>query len=370
MVRRELHYEGCGVACEHFGLFEHDSRNDDCRHSDEVSRCCYPRRAAKYSARDHCYERYFRAARYECCGHDGHAAVALVFNGARSHDTGYAAARAYKHGDEALARKPEAPEYPVENKGDSCHVSASFEKRQHEEQNEHLRNESENRAHARDYAVYHEPFEPVSSARLIESTFREGGNGRYEDAVICGVGFFANSFDRFKSCVVILDCRGLFSGFKGLLVLDGISELGCRNAVFLDISFVAVDYLLRGAVFLGGSLVLRGAVSEQVEAVSENIVVREIGKRSAHADHSNPVHREHYRREYRQTQPAVRHNSVYLVGGTQSAFVFLVVAIVNDTRYVVVALVGNYGLRVVVHFFLYFADILVNVHERAGRAYP
>ena len=77
-----------------------------------------------------------------------------------------------------------------------------------------LRNEAENCAHARDYAVDHEPYEPVGSARFVECAFREGGNGRDKRSVIRWVGFFAYSFDRFKSCVVVLNSRCFFGGFK------------------------------------------------------------------------------------------------------------------------------------------------------------
>ena len=119
MIGGKLHNERSGIAGEHLGLFEHDARADDSRHADEVSGGRYQSGAAEERACDHGDERYLSAAGDECCCHYGHTAVALIFNGTRSHDSGNAAAGADKHRDEGFAGETELAEYTVKNECDT-----------------------------------------------------------------------------------------------------------------------------------------------------------------------------------------------------------------------------------------------------------
>ena len=86
-------------------------------------------------------------------GHDGHAAVPFIFNGAGGHDARHAAAGADQHGDEALAGKAELAEDTVHDEGDAGHVAHVLQNGQHQEQHQHLRHEAQHRAHAADDAV-------------------------------------------------------------------------------------------------------------------------------------------------------------------------------------------------------------------------
>ena len=126
MVCRKLHNERSRVAGEHLGLLQHDTRNDDSCHTDKVCRSSNPSRAAEDSAGDHRDKRNFRAARDKGGGHNGHLAVAVIFNGTRSHDTRNAASRTDKHRDKGLTGKTEFTEDTVKDERDTRHITACF----------------------------------------------------------------------------------------------------------------------------------------------------------------------------------------------------------------------------------------------------
>ena len=124
MVSRQLHNERSGIAREHLCLFKHNARNDYCSHTYEVSRGCNKCRAAEDSARYHCNKRNLSAAGYKCSCHNGHTAVALIFNGTRSHNSGDSAACAYKHRYERFTRKTELAEDTVKHECNTGHITA------------------------------------------------------------------------------------------------------------------------------------------------------------------------------------------------------------------------------------------------------
>ena len=168
MVGGQLHDEGGGIAREALGLFQHDAGDDDRGHADEVSRGGDPGRAAEERARDQADDGHFCAAGHEGRRGDRHAAVALVFNGARGHDAGDAAAGGDQHRDEALAGEAEAAEDPVHDEGDTGHVAAVLQETEHQEQHEHLGHEAEHRADAREDTVGNEADQPRSHIPALE----------------------------------------------------------------------------------------------------------------------------------------------------------------------------------------------------------
>ena len=86
-------------------------------------------------------------------GHNGHAAVPLVFNGAGRHDPGNTAARADEHGDERLAGQPEFAENAVHDEGDTRHVATALQKSEEQEEHQHLGHEAQYGADAPDDTV-------------------------------------------------------------------------------------------------------------------------------------------------------------------------------------------------------------------------
>ena len=102
MVSGKLHNERSGIAREGFRLFQDNTRDNDCAHTEEVCGGGYPPRAAEHDARDHGDERYFRAAGDKRSGHDRHTSVAFAFDRTGSHDAGDTATRADEHGDEGF----------------------------------------------------------------------------------------------------------------------------------------------------------------------------------------------------------------------------------------------------------------------------
>ena len=153
MIRRELHDEGSRLAGERLGLLEHDARDDDREHTQEVGTRRYPRRAAEDRAGHHSDKGHFCTAGDKCGRHDRHAAVALILYGTRRHDTGDAAACTDQDRDKALTGQTETAEDTVEYKSDTSHIAARLEEREQEEQHQHLRYESEHRAYAGDDTV-------------------------------------------------------------------------------------------------------------------------------------------------------------------------------------------------------------------------
>ena len=168
MIRRELHDERGGLAREGLGLLEDDAGDDDGRNADEVGTRRDPPRAAEDRARHQGNDRHLRAAGDEGRGHNRHAAVTFLLDGAGGHDAGHAAARADQHRDEALAGEAEAAEDAIHDERDARHIAAILQNAQQQEQHEHLRHEAEHRADAADDAVHDQAGEPVGAADALK----------------------------------------------------------------------------------------------------------------------------------------------------------------------------------------------------------
>ena len=102
-------------------------------------------------------------------------------------------------------------------------------------------------------------------------------------------------------------------------------------------------------------------------AVAEQAVVRPVGSGGANGDHGDVVHQEHDHGENGQTQPAVGHDAVDLIGSGQLTGVLFLVAGLDDLGDVHVALVGDDGLGIVVQLLLGGLDVSLDVlHGLSG----
>ena len=98
-------------------------------------------------------------------------------------------------------------------------------------------------------------------------------------------------------------------------------------------------------------------------AVAEQAVVCPVGSGSAHADHGDVVNQEHDNCEDGQTQPAIGHNLIDLIGGGQLTGGVLLVAALDNLADVDVALVGDDALGVVVQLLLGSFDVGLDVRH-------
>ena len=188
MIRRKLHDERGGLAREGLGLLEDDAGDDDGRNADEVGARRDPPRAAEDRARHQGDNRHLRAAGDEGRGHDRHAAVTLLLDGAGGHDAGHAAARADQHRDEALAGEAEAAEDAIHDERDARHIAAILQNAQQQEQHEHLRHEAEHRADAADDTVHDQTGEPVGAADALKEALRRRNDPLADENVVRPIG--------------------------------------------------------------------------------------------------------------------------------------------------------------------------------------
>ena len=136
VVLRQLHDEGRGLAGERRGLFEHYRGAEHGGDSDEEHERRYHSaglvaagRVARYDSAHERDDGELRSAWDEGRRHYREAAVVVLLNRARGHDSGDAAARGDEQRDEALAGEAEVAEYAVHNEGDADHVAAVLEYR-------------------------------------------------------------------------------------------------------------------------------------------------------------------------------------------------------------------------------------------------
>ena len=386
MIARQLHDERSRIAGEDLELLEHDARDDDGQNAQNVCGECDGAGAAKERACEHRDDRQLSAARYEAGGHDGHAAVALLLDGTGSHDSRYAAAGADQHRDKGLARKTELTEDTVHDERNTRHVAAVLKDSEEEEQDEHLRNEAQNRADTGNDTVHYQAVDPAvlidahGGEQLLQQ-YRDTRNPYAEVSRIrlrSGHGFL-------EGCEVNV----LGGDFTGVLVLElGSADNRCGSRVCLDGSscvsdsgFVrlfgleclgqsrGVDAGLAGSlepcvaagdlvVVLGGCFLIVGSADgEQMPAIAEHAVVCPVGEDTACGGYGNVVNQPHDQCEDRQSEDSVGNDVVDLVRGGKTSL-FLLDAVLDQTADVLIARVGDDGLRVIVKLFLDSGDEL------------
>ena len=111
-----------------------------------------------------------------CCHADRHTTVSFIFNRTGSHDTRNATAGADQHWDKGLTGKTKFTEHSVHDEGNSCHVSASFQECQEDEQDQDLRNESENRTKTCYDTIQDQTSQPFCTADFVKYILNQNRN--------------------------------------------------------------------------------------------------------------------------------------------------------------------------------------------------
>ena len=313
MVGRKLHNERRRAAGEELGLLEHEARSNDGKDAQEVEERADPRGGGGRIADDGTHEqgddRQLSATGNERGGHDRHAAVLLVLDGLGSHDAGDAAARGHEHGDEGLTGQAKAAEHAVHDEGDAGHIAAVLQEGQHDEQQEHLRDEAEDGAQAADDAV---------------------ADQRIDQATVLGAA-------RHKR------------------VVDHGGNTGNIGAVLRRVDRVGII-----ARSLDSRVVGVAALAEHIPTVgAKELVVGKVGHRAAQGRNGDVVHAEHDDHKDRQAQDTVGNHAVDLLGGAHLCR-SLGEALVNDVGNHAVTLAGDDGLGVVVAVLLALGDQLLH----------
>ena len=399
MVGGQFHHERSRIARERSGLLQDHARDDDRRHADKVRGSRHPGGTAEDRARDHRDKRHFRAAGDEGRGHDGHAAVALVLNGARRHDPGDPAARADQHRDKGFARQTEATEDPVEYERDARHVPARLEDREEQEEHQHLRYEPEHRADARDDTVEDQPGEPIGGVRRVKTFTDQCRNTGDPRTVVGGVGLVEAGLFKVGKGVAVghrvdvvpgvvghrVEVDGDLDRFKGLFILDldrggrlrrlcqpGAERGERRVCVEVFRFIIEFDVKRRGGVVRGCPIVRRRLVfcradPEHMPTVAEQSVVCPVGRGGADRHHRDPIDQKHHEREDRKPEPAVGDDPVDLIRRRLSAGLLLFVARLDDARDIEIPFVCDDAFRVVLKFAFRRGDVLFDVRHDVAR---
>ena len=327
VVGGELHNERRRATGEELGLLEHEARGDDGKDAQEVEERANPRGGGGRIADDRTHEqgddRQLSATGNERGGHDRHAAVLLVLDGLGGHDAGDAAARGHEHGDKGLTGQAKAAEHAVHDEGDAGHIAAVLQEGQHDEQQEHLRDEAEDSAQASDDTVADQRIDQatVLGAARHKRVVDHGGNTRNIGAVLRRV-------DRVGIIARSLDSR-----------VVGVA-----------------------------------ALAEHIPTVgAKELVVGKVGHRAAQGRNGDVVHAEHDDNKDRQAQDTVGNHAVDLLGGAHLGR-SLGEALIDDVGDHAVALTGDDGLGVVIAILLALGDqllyasslLLSEVDELAG----
>ena len=382
MVGGKLHNEGSRIACEHLRLLQDDTGDDDRHHAYKVRGGRNPCRAAEQSRRDHRDDREFRSAGDKCRCDDRHTTVSFVFNGSRCHDAGHAATGSDQHRNEGFTGQAEATEDTVHDESDTRHVSASLQKRQAQEQHEHLRQEAEDRADAGHDTVEDQALQPVRAVDRVQPLLDQGRDAWDPDTIIgrirCGkFALFVQCFpERGVDVVnlaallfelVILVMEGAVRLFKRAEI--GILKGFLKFAGALDIFIFRcrVDHRLhriREHEFSGPGVdfvIVVAAHAEQVEAIAERAVIDPVRTHGADRGNGEVVYQEHDQAEYGQCEETVGHNAVDLIGRRVLTLAVLFVAGLDDLADMYITLVRDDGLCVVVHLALGVLNVFFNV---------
>ena len=193
MVCRKFHYKWCRITCKHFCFLQDNTGADDRCDTKEVCRWCYPGCSTEDCSCNHGDKRKFCTTWDKGCCHDRHTTVSFIFNRTGSHDTRNATAGADQHWDKGLTGKTKFAEHSVHDEGNSCHVSASFQECQEDEQDQDLRNESENRTKTCYDTIQDQTSQPFCTADFVKYILNQNRNTWNPYAVVC----------RIRSCVII-----------------------------------------------------------------------------------------------------------------------------------------------------------------------
>ena len=371
MVSRQLHNEGSGIATEHFGFLQHDTGDDDGSDAQEVSTGSHPPSATEQSRSDQSDDRHLSAAGNEGRNHDRHTAVALVFDGTGSHDARHAASTADQHGDEGLTGQTKAAEDTVHDESDTGHVAAGFQKTQEDEQDQHLRHEAQDSAHAADNAVQDQTLEPVSATDCVQSILSQNRDTGYPSTKLRGIrGIFHTGVVNGRNIIASLS-QGV--GIGAIILIKG------REITIFDVSQqgvsandASVNSILHGGdhfigphilfcVLVDGIFVLTGTHPEEMEAITEQAIIGPVSDPATDGRHRDEVHQNHDSSENRQGGEPVGDNTVDLIRNGHPAGLLFLVATLQDRGDVHITLVGDDAFSVIIQLGLSSLDILLHM---------
>ena len=103
-----------------------------------------------------------------------------------------------------LPERPNLRNTSIHDEGNSCHVSASFQECQEDEQDQDLRNESENRTKTCYDTIQDQTSQPFCTADFVKYILNQNRNTWNPYAVVC----------RIRSCVIIFIHGCCFASWK------------------------------------------------------------------------------------------------------------------------------------------------------------
>ena len=120
--------------------------------------------------------------------HNGHLAVAVIFNGTACLNSRNAAAQTDQHWDKGFTRQTKTTENTVHDKGNTCHVTTVFQKCEQQEKNHHLRQEAKYSTDTGDDTIQNQRLEPWSGIGSGEPSFHCWRNYLGKQNIIDPVG--------------------------------------------------------------------------------------------------------------------------------------------------------------------------------------
>ena len=184
VVNGKFHDEGSGIPGEHGSLFQNKAGKDDGAHPDEIGPRSHPGIFREEGSGNQGNDGSFGPAGDERGGHDSHAPVLFVLNGAGRHDSRNAAPHGNEHGNKGFPGKAEFAENAVHDERYAGHVAAILQYAQAQEQNRHLREESQNGSYAGNHAVLDQAFQPWGAAGVFQQVSYPFRNPFPEESII------------------------------------------------------------------------------------------------------------------------------------------------------------------------------------------
>ena len=243
-----------------------------------------------------------------------------------------------------------------------------------------MRNETENCAKSCNDTVKDQSLEPFGTVDSVQSAFKQYRNTGNPNAVICRIRLIESvllqvsyGFDigHRNCCVRICVYRYRFiicseaADRKGLFVLDfdlgsfsfrfeslKLSERSIRiKVISLRVDSVkCFNCLHSGGMIIADLLIGLCADAKKMPAITEHAIICPIRCPGSDSGNRYIIHNKHYYREDRKRRPTVSYHFVDLIGDRELSCMLLFIASLDDLSYIYVALVGNNGFGVIIHF--------------------
>ena len=342
VVCRQFHNERSRIASEHLGLLQHNTRNNDCCHTDEVSTGCNPSRTTEDCTCNHCDERLLCTTRNKGSGHNGHTTVTFIFNRSGSHNTRDTTTSTNQNRDKGLTRQTELPEDTIHNECNTSHITASFQDCQQDEQYQHLRNETQYCTNTGNNTIQNQALQPVCTVDCFQTVSNQNRNTRNPNTIICRIRFA--SCKQICCCVQVIHGSGFRCHFQCLFIFYIIAEVcmvilfKCKDCIlcsftiisvcfginvafqcfgictlFAQICNIAINDCIGIAIFIRSIIIRTGSDSQQMPAISEQAIICPVCCSTSDGYHRNIVNQEHDHCKNRQTQEPVGNDLVNLI---------------------------------------------------------